>query len=414
MKSWFKNLWFKISHVGVFQQTQSSELIRIILLTNQFTFISIVGLILGGVQNFLNGNYIESLIVECSSFVLISVFLLNERGSYRTARFILFMSLNLLVFLFSSFWGSESGLYLHYFPIILAIAFMFSGTNRISMITYLAMTLFFITILLLTDFSLFKDFDITQEELKSLFSYNIASSSVELAFFMNVINSINIKQRETYELRIQERNFAEGKIKSALKEKEILLAEVHHRVKNNLAVITSLVNIQMHGIQEPDTREILNEIRNRVMSMSLIHNKLYHTNTLSDIDFSDYIKDLVAEIQSSYPDSSADIDVEIEALPVHMDVTHAIPCGLILNEVLSNIYKHAFKGRNEGIIKIDFLKENEKFILRVKDNGVGFEPKEISPDYVSLGMTIIESLTEQLDGKSSFVKDNGTLFTLSF
>lgn len=414
MKKWLKNLWFKISHVGVLRETQSSELVRIIILTNQFTFISIIGLILGGVQNFLSGNYIESLIVECSSFVLISVFLLNERGNYRTARFILFMSLNLLVFLFSSFWGAESGLYLHYFPIILAIAFMFSGTNRISMITYLTMTLFFISVLILTDFSLFKDWEVTSEELKSMFFYNVASSSLELAFFMNVINSINLKQRETYEQRIQERNFAEGKIKSALKEKEILLAEVHHRVKNNLAVITSLVNIQMHGISEPATKEILNEIRNRVMSMSLIHNKLYHTNTLSDIDFSDYINDLIAEIQSSYPDSSADIDVEIEALPVHLDVTHAIPCGLILNEVLSNIYKHAFKGRSEGLIKIDFFKEEEKYTLRVKDNGVGFEPKEISPDYVSLGMTIIESLTEQLDGKSSFVKDNGTLFTLSF
>jgi len=190
------------------------------------------------------------------------------------------------------------------------------------------------------------------------------------------------------------------------------LAEIHHRVKNNLAIIASLFNLQISTVENEDAKNILLESKNRVKSMALIHDRLYKSDNMTDVDFAKYTKELIDEIQYSYPMVSGLIEVNTHISNVQLNVNTAIPCGLILNELLTNCYKYAFVGRSKGTIDIEFTSTASFLRLTVKDDGVGL--KEDYKDSDSLGMVVIQSLSEQLDGDYKFTVDNGTKFELRF
>jgi two-component sensor histidine kinase len=146
--------------------------------------------------------------------------------------------------------------------------------------------------------------------------------------------------------------------------------------------------------------------------MALIHDKLYKNDSLDNVDFSGYVSELVTEIKYSYPTLSANIEIQTNISNVTLTVNNAIPCGLILNELLTNCYKHAFKGRTKGSIDITFTCSENNFLLRIKDDGVGLKSGYENSE--SLGMIVILSLSEQLGGKHTFTVDNGTCFELAF
>ena len=222
----------------------------------------------------------------------------------------------------------------------------------------------------------------------------------------------NLEESYLYEKRIQEQKEAEESIQKALTEKNVLLSELHHRVKNNLAIISGLINLKISNDLHIDAKNTLIESRNRIHSMALIHNQLYKNNNLNDIDFNDYACELIKEISKSYPSISDSIKIKINISNSSMSINAAIPCGLILNELLTNCYKHAFINKIDGCIDVTFQNTNNYFKLVVKDNGiglpVGYESKQ------SLGIAVIIALTEQLDGTSSFINDDGTCFELKF
>lgn len=214
----------------------------------------------------------------------------------------------------------------------------------------------------------------------------------------------DITQRKKYEAEMQ----------SSLKEKEILIDEIHHRVKNNLAIISGLLHLQSSQIEDEKLLEIFDESRRRIQSMALIHEKLYHTESFEKIDFSEYVTSLIDYIQSSYNTSSTSITVNTSIKNVHLDLKHAVPCALILNELISNSYKHAFNGKPAGVIDIDIFKNGPTLSMTIMDNGIGIDPTIDIVQSSSLGLTLVNSLVNQIDGKLSMNSTNGTTFQLTF
>ena len=204
-------------------------------------------------------------------------------------------------------------------------------------------------------------------------------------------------------------------IEASLAAKEVLLQEVHHRVKNNLQIISSLLSIQSKQIQDPATLEVFTESQNRVKSMALVHEKLYQSDDLAKVDFADYIHSLSAAIFRSYNFKSKTLALKLEVSPVFLNVDTAIPCGLILNELLSNSLKHGFPDNALGeiLIRLD-ANENESFSLSVQDNGVGFPQTIDIKKSKSIGLQLISGLTKQLHGTLEMSSDQGTLCKVTF
>jgi PAS domain S-box-containing protein len=209
---------------------------------------------------------------------------------------------------------------------------------------------------------------------------------------------------------ITKRRQMEVKLKNSVKEKEMLLKEIHHRVKNNLMVISSLLNLQSQYIKDKEALNIFKESQSRARSMALIHELLYKSTDLKRINFGDYIRTLSSELLRTYSTGNILLNLFVEDLM--LDINTTVPLGLIVNELVSNSLKHAFPQGQEGNIVINFHKSKEKYILIVKDDGVGF-PEEV--DYKNsdtLGLQIVNSLTGQIDGVISLEKGKGTKFTL--
>jgi two-component sensor histidine kinase len=213
---------------------------------------------------------------------------------------------------------------------------------------------------------------------------------------------------------ITEQKRSEKMIKDSLNEKEVLLKEIHHRVKNNMAIISGLLHLKADLVESEDTRILLHESSNRIRSMAMIHEMLYQNETFASIDFGSYIKSLVETIDDFYRQEQSNVTIEIDSANIYLDINDAVPCGLILNELITNAYKHAFNGKKKGWIKVSFVRAGNEFILTVKDNGRGL-PHELDLDNAnSLGMNLITGLTSQLKGKLDFKNGKGATFTLRF
>jgi PAS domain S-box-containing protein len=197
---------------------------------------------------------------------------------------------------------------------------------------------------------------------------------------------------------ITARKIAEEQIKCSLKEKELLLQEIHHRVKNNLQIIVSLLKLQARYIHDKRDLDILNKSRARVETMSLIHEKLYRSKDLSNINLYTYIKDLTNNLLKAYSISPSEVTINIKIDEIHIGIDTAIPCGLIINELISNSLKHAFRIHQQGIIDIEFSRQEEKISLNYGDNGIGLTNDTDINTGDTLGMQLINTLVKQLDG----------------
>lgn len=212
---------------------------------------------------------------------------------------------------------------------------------------------------------------------------------------------------------ITDRKKAEEQLKSNLREKEVLLAEIHHRVKNNLAVITGLLELQALNSENEDAKKVLKDSQMRVNSIALVHELLYQSDDFSQVDIPNYLKDLTRVISNSLERDAIPVHIEFDLDQVELEITQAIPCGLILNEVLTNSYKHAFKGRDEGKIFITFKKEKEGIVYQIRDNGIGL-PHEKSNLGRSLGMTLVKTLGKQLNAETTISSNDGANFEFRF
>jgi len=214
---------------------------------------------------------------------------------------------------------------------------------------------------------------------------------------------------------ITERKKAEEQLKASLKEKEVLIREIHHRVKNNLQVISSLFKLQSEYIRDKRMLEMLKQSQNRVRTMALIHEKLYQSKDLVKIDFADYIRSLATYLFRLYEVSSDAITLKIDAGEVSLGIDSAVPCGLIVSELVSNSLKHAFPAGKKGQIRIEFHSDRDnQFTLIVSDNGVGL-PKDLDfRKAESLGLQLVNILTGQLGGGIELDRTDGTTVKITF
>ncbi len=213
---------------------------------------------------------------------------------------------------------------------------------------------------------------------------------------------------------ITDKKNTENQIKDSLKEKEVLLKEIHHRVKNNLQVISSILNLQSSFVTDEKTLEILEESRNRIHSMATIHENLYLTTNFSSIDFASYLQNLTTKLISSYHVAPITINLRTELTSINLLLDQAIPCGLLVNELITNAIKYAFINRSEGEIVIG-LKEKQGIIeLKIEDNGVGLPPNFEIFNSNSLGLQLVSTLVEQLDGEINFSNGKGTKYLITF
>ncbi|MEA5541955.1 PAS domain-containing protein [Limnoraphis robusta Tam1] len=212
-----------------------------------------------------------------------------------------------------------------------------------------------------------------------------------------------------------ERNQTESQLKTSLKEKEVLLKEIHHRVKNNLLVVSNILEFQTDYTDNLEVIKILQDSQKRIESMALIHEKLYQSTGLDQIDFGDYIQDLVSQLMESYDPNRDLIELELDVESIGLNLETAHPCGLILNELVSNAFKHAFPHNRSGKIWVKLHQNSDNVVaLTVRDNGIGF-PQNIDFRQVdSLGMELVCTLIDQLDGHIELIRDNGTTFYLTF
>lgn len=214
---------------------------------------------------------------------------------------------------------------------------------------------------------------------------------------------------------ITDRKNAEDEIRRSLKEKEVLLKEIHHRVKNNLQVVWGLIDLQIQSIRDPVMINTLRDSQNRVRTMSLIHETLYRSDDLSHIRISQYLHNLMDTLFSAYSISPDRIQVKLNIDDILLDVESAIPCGLIVNELMSNTFKHAFPNDRAGEITIGFHLADSVYTLSFSDNGVGIPAGFDYTQTESLGLKLVNLLsTDQLDGTIQLRLDGGTTFIITF
>ncbi len=225
----------------------------------------------------------------------------------------------------------------------------------------------------------------------------------------NQIHSVQVISRDITEIKE-----TQLKLEQALQDKEMLMKEIYHRVKNNLMVISSLLNLQSRYIKDEEAKAMFKQSQERAQSMAMIHERLYRSADLKHINFGDYIRKLARDLFRTYVADPSRIKLEMDVEDVMIDINIAIPLGLMVNELISNSMKHAFPEGNSGEIGVKFKEHADQCVLEVSDTGVGFPPDFDFEKSDSLGLQLINSLTQQISGELKLEKDQGTTFKITF
>lgn len=228
-----------------------------------------------------------------------------------------------------------------------------------------------------------------------------------------VFNNQNTKRREA-QLSLKNEQIVSQKfqIEQSLKEKEVLIKEIHHRVKNNLQIITSMLSLQIGKVRDKKTETILRDAKQRISSIALTHQMLYQKEDLSNINLGEYIERLVRQVEFIMPASNIELVTHIDERMGHLTIDTAVPLGLLVNELLTNAYKHAFPENVQGRIVISLIEENDAFVLKVSDNGVGLPDDFETTERKTLGIELVYILAEQLDSAITVDKSGGSSFSL--
>ena len=246
------------------------------------------------------------------------------------------------------------------------------------------------------------------------YQLNSQDRSIDVLIYPVADGQGTIKQVVTFSRDVTKQRQLENQLLASLAEKEVLLKEIHHRVKNNMQVISSLLDLQSGYVTDKAVQEMMQGNRKRVRSMALVHEQLYQTADLARIDFAQYVEQLTGLLARSYDQTAGYIDLQLAVESVRLSVETAVPLGLIVNELVSNAYKHAFVDGRSGQIHIHLQSiEEDQICLTVQDNGVGFPPDVDFRQSPSLGLTIIMTLVDQLQGNIKLASQNGTQFEIT-
>lgn len=213
-------------------------------------------------------------------------------------------------------------------------------------------------------------------------------------------------------LETYEKKKARLSLETSLNEQKVLLQEIHHRVKNNLSIVASLMNLQAEKAKDEYHRRLFIECKDRISSIATVHELIYKAKSYSKLNFKEYLNEILDNLGASYAPADKTIKLVKGITDVSLDISAAIPLALIVNELITNAYKHAFSGRKEGIIEVSLLENNNQVFLTIKDNGVGFDSADAPVN--SIGLEILNGLIGQIDASCQRINRNGTTWKISF
>lgn len=403
----------KLLNIGVHPELDIYQQ-REIKILNSLALVIIFGLLIGSTNIFFL-NELYPAITELSIGISASfIILLNWKKFYELSAYVFVIVINFSLFFISQYYEIITGTYIYYFPVIFCISILHNPNKKhIRTFTFFFITLVSFIASQVLEIPFLSGTNFTPEQNHILFLYNIYFCIIlTIGIVYYFIKLLNNRYTELSEL-VQKTKSDQFLISSSLKEKDILLKEIQHRVKNNLAVIMALFNFQKESTTNEETKQALNEARNRVLSIAMVHEQLYKKDDFTKIHLEKYIPELIQEVLRSHPlHSHTNIKKELES--IDLDITKTIPVGLIINEVVTNSLKHGFKTlKITPEIAVKLRSSNGWIYIDIKDNGSGF-PEKIEKNQNSLGISLMESLTEQIDGKIELSSDSGALVKLSF
>jgi two-component sensor histidine kinase len=384
-------------------------------IVNLIALITLSGLLLGlSTIFFISGSYATGTVLFTGICSLISLYC-NYQKLHHIATWVFVVSINITIFLLCKQYIVAVGNYLYYFPVIFCVALIHNPSQSTSRtVIFFLVTLVSFLASLFIEISFLKNETLTQHDNSTLWVYNsVLAFIITIILVLLVIKLINRQNDEAMAL-LHKEQIAQLKVTQSLKEKDVLLAEIQHRVKNNLAIITGLLNLQTEKAPCEQSRQILIESRNRVMSIAMVHERLYKKDNLSKIKLHSYVSELVKEVIKSFPIANCEIEIQEELDPVEIEITKAVPIGLIINEVLTNSLKHAFYHPiDHPCIRIKLQLIYDRIHICICDNGTGFA--DISKrNETALGLSLIESLGDQIDAKVVFKNEKGACVSFVF
>ncbi|MFO8085811.1 MAG: histidine kinase dimerization/phosphoacceptor domain -containing protein [Desulfobacterales bacterium] len=366
------------------------------------------------VDHILSGNYTEGVILFFTSVTVLITFLSlkKKEGTFSEATLFTISYRLLGVFLAIFFMytvGVEQDFsklhWCYLFPLFVAFAL---GAEE----GFIWVVLFFSAIsfvVLASDFNFISVESALEHKIRFLISFLMVSVILLVLSHFRHRNLIALFERQ------QALKKSEERYKRAFEQNKALLREVHHRVKNNLQVISSLLFLQTGKISDLEAKNLIKETRNRLRSMAMVYETLYQSSDFARIDMENYAHNLFAYLLEEYSQNNAKIQMTVDAKGMVLGLDEAVPCCMILQELMSNAVKHAFPDGKEGEIKLFFKKsDRNKYKMHLSDNGIGF-PKDIDfKKSQTLGLQLINNLVAQMAGSFKVIKDNGTLFSMDF
>ncbi len=361
----------------------------------------------------LNSSYTFVPFLTIALMILILALNKHRNQILSTATFLLTVNFNLV--LVNVMLEFNYGTFLLLFPLFASITYFFPLPRyKIN----LALTLVTMITIHLTSFVIIHEFPssnfkMTSHPIMTFLNYGV---SFLLTYVIVIQYSLIQSRQRTMLDKIIEKNEKQRLLlEDTLKDKTILLSEIHHRTKNNLAIVSSILNLQRSQVTDEKLDTILLDCSNRVHSIAAVHQKLYEKGDFSVVDFKEYMEGLVRDLQNTlFPENKIiTVSTEIESFDIKTD--QAVSCALILNEVITNSIKYAFNTHyDNNTIEIRVSRITNQIVLMVHDNGPGFAIPDLQKNQTSLGMSLIEALTEQLEGSYEYHNVGGTTFTLSF
>ena len=381
---------------------------------NLYALFAGISIFISAVFGLFFPDWIYGAILFCIIPILFLVPYFNNRDKSSIAVALLIHASNFSIVVFNLAFGHKTGSHAFIFPLIAAVSFINPlPKHRLEFWIHMSVSMFLHASIFLFDAYFIADTKIETTDYSTLRVINYALSMVISVYIVYQHNKKSAFSKRQLGSQLSQNNDTLETLRHTVKEKEVLLAEVHHRVKNNLAIISGMLNLRRSLGNKTNVDAVLQECSNRVVSMAMVHEKLYKTGDLNNIPFHDYVNDLCLDIHHTI---SGDTEVQLflDLAPLSLNIDKAIPVGLIINEVLTNSIKHAFGKNENGEITVQLKKQHHSAYLMIHDNGKGM-PKEFEPGKdESLGFMLIESLSHQIDGSFEFANHNGARFVLRF
>ncbi len=408
-----KNIWEKTSTIGLNPNYSFDENIKIKNL-NQACFISQLIYLSTIIPNYFFGQPFLIYFSLFSVAFLFLIYFLNQQYLSKFSRYVFVFYIMLSLFVSNNYASNGSGIYFFLFSVLHYITFLFYLPNEKSELALVVcLNILFIAItFLFPDFHLFESFKLSPY-IKLQFLINLFFNVLFNISLILIVQENKRKSSLNLKLSLEAEQNTNKALQKIVKDKDILMAELHHRVKNNLALINGLLTLQSRDTESEEALMVISESKNRIRSMAILHDKLYLKNSFDDVNLASYIKEIVEQINISIIEAN-NIELYMKLDDVIVDISKGISIGLIVNEIITNSLKHAFNNKDAtGVIEV-ILKKGVKNHLKIVDNGKGLDEMVKRKNATSMGINIIGSLVDQIDGTYSINTDKGTYFDLYF